>query len=712
MKKTLSVLLTLLCVLGMTAISVFHGAALEDYPYQTKDCGYSLDENGNATLMAYLGESTDWVLPDSVDGHPVTDIDLFFFNRSASKPLTVTFPNTIETLGSFSSCESAESVTAVKIGSQTKTIDSLAALSSLKTVGFRSDSHQLKTICRNAMPTSLESIDLSGVETIESEAFSGNRGMTALTIPGSVKTIGESAFARADALKSVVMEEGVESIGENIFSDSTVVEVSLPSTLKVIPKYAFRSCFDLTRLSLADGIETISALAFYDCRILMHVNIPKSVSSIGQGAFRDCFYIKDFTVDEGNAYYHADDGVLFETKTKTLMCYPGFKGGAKYVVPSGTKAIAAYAFPSNSALTSLGLQKDIESIGPDYFYRLRHLEEIKVSSQNTHFTDRDGVLYTKDLSRLIKYPSAKEADTFRMPTKTKEIEQFALAYTSVNHVIFSSSLEVIGDSALMRCTLQEAELPSTLKAIGSSAFYFCDNLREVTFSGDELTEIGDSAFALCSNMERVSPLPSRLTEISKSLFYFDEKLTDIEIPDGVTKIGHHAFGNCYGLTAVTIPGSVQKLEYNAFERCFGLTDVTICDGVAALDKAVFKNCTGLKRVTIPKSVTEIGYDLLSGCPDDAVIYGYEDTAAQRYAESNGIAFQPLWDSGYAIGDANLDGAVDISDATAIQKHVAGIEPFTSRQLTLADVNGDGVIDITDATHLQKYIAGISGTVLG
>ncbi len=57
-----------------------------------------------------------------------------------------------------------------------------------------------------------------------------------------------------------------------------------------------------------------------------------------------------------------------------------------------------------------------------------------------------------------------------------------------------------------------------------------------------------------------------------------------------------------------------------------------------------------------------------------------------------------------IGDVNNDGAVDITDATMIQKHIANIVDFTDDKKGAADINGDGVVNIADATSVQKYIA--------
>lgn len=59
-----------------------------------------------------------------------------------------------------------------------------------------------------------------------------------------------------------------------------------------------------------------------------------------------------------------------------------------------------------------------------------------------------------------------------------------------------------------------------------------------------------------------------------------------------------------------------------------------------------------------------------------------------------------------IGDANGDGKLTISDATAIQKHIAKIAEISNGNLPAADLNGDGKITVADATVIQKKLAGI------
>ena len=58
------------------------------------------------------------------------------------------------------------------------------------------------------------------------------------------------------------------------------------------------------------------------------------------------------------------------------------------------------------------------------------------------------------------------------------------------------------------------------------------------------------------------------------------------------------------------------------------------------------------------------------------------------------------------GDVNLDGKVDVTDATTVQKICAGLGTYSDEQLGAADANRSGSVDIVDATYIQRLAAGI------
>lgn len=59
---------------------------------------------------------------------------------------------------------------------------------------------------------------------------------------------------------------------------------------------------------------------------------------------------------------------------------------------------------------------------------------------------------------------------------------------------------------------------------------------------------------------------------------------------------------------------------------------------------------------------------------------------------------------FKVGDTNLDGYLDIDDATVIGEFLSGIINFSTIQKYLADVNNDGYIDISDVTEIQRILA--------
>ena len=84
-------------------------------------------------------------------------------------------------------------------------------------------------------------------------------------------------------------------------------------------------------------------------------------------------------------------------------------------------------------------------------------------------------------------------------------------------------------------------------------------------------------------------------------------------------------------------------------------------------------------------------------------------AEDKYEEDNTDMFQYIPKEAFEtpdllIGDANLDGEVDINDATMISKHLVNLITLEGKALAVSDVNGDAEIDINDVTCIQKYLA--------
>ena len=167
------------------------------------------------------------------------------------------------------------------------------------------------------------------------------------------------------------------------------------------------------------------------------------------------------------------------------------------------------------------------------------------------------------------------------------------------------SVTSIGEQAFEDCSgLTSVTIPESITEIGMGVFYGCSGLAKV--------EISDIA-AWC-NIEFGNDYANPLF-YAHNLYLNGEPLTNLEIPESVTKIGDYAFRSCRGLTSVTIPESVTEIGNYAFESCSGLTSVTIPESVTSIGIGAFFNCSGLTSVTIPESVTEIGDWAFKDCTE-------------------------------------------------------------------------------------------------
>ncbi len=93
-----------------------------------------------------------------------------------------------------------------------------------------------------------------------------------------------------------------------------------------------------------------------------------------------------------------------------------------------------------------------------------------------------------------------------------------------------------------------------------------------------------------------------VTEIGERAFQL-ENITEVKLPEGITKIGYKAFYKTKSLQKINFPKSLKAIEYQAFYWT-GLTEVNI-PGATAIGNAAFLSCADMKTLTIP-NVTFLG----------------------------------------------------------------------------------------------------------
>ena len=336
----------------------------------------------------------------------------------------------------------------------------------------------------------------NSVTSIGEWAFYDCSKLTSVTIPNSVTSIGNGAFAYCSSLTSVTIPNSVTSIGDDAFYNcKSLTSVTIPNSVTSIGEYAFNYCSSLTSVTIPNSVTSIGDYAFWYCSSLTSVTIGNSVTSIGDYAFNYCSSLTSINVADDNPNYCSMDGVLFNKDKTTLIQYPGGKQGA-YIIPNSVTSVGDWAFSYCKSLTSVTIPKSVTSIGLTAFACDDALVAINVEQGNRAYSSVDGVLYNRDKTVIIAYPTGKTNNSYTILDGVNTIDTCAFAGNEyLEYINMPKTLISIDYAAFANCTkLIEIVIPKTVRTIGSYAFYNCASLKKIYNNAIIPQEIDDKTF--------------------------------------------------------------------------------------------------------------------------------------------------------------------------------------------------------------------------
>ena len=261
----------------------------------------------------------------------------------------ITFPNKLESIGAscFSKCSFEE----------------IVLPGSVKKVGAAAfeNCEQLRSIQLNEGLKELGPRECIGNIEFEGEVFYGS-GIESIKIPSTVKTIEPLSFVSCVNLRSVEFSEGLETIGAGAFAGSGIVDVILPSSTRTLYANAFEECTSLRNVRLNEGLETLGKEhKLYDemekgqvfaNSSLEEIIIPSTLKVINVGAFERCYNLRKIEFPEGMESLGNDD--VYSDDWSWLFQDSGLE---EAVLPSTLKEMKSEIFEGAESLQTVWVKR-------------------------------------------------------------------------------------------------------------------------------------------------------------------------------------------------------------------------------------------------------------------------------------------------------------------------------------------------------------------
>ncbi len=325
---------------------------------------------------------------------------------------TVTFPNSLETLGR-NVFANQSALTSVTFGTGLKNVSTEAFSSTGLVVINVPDENEYFSYSNNILYNKNKTEIYLGLDTLTGTltmpntvtkigdyAFYHLNNITGIVLSNQLEEIGSGAFAYTKAqeisfpaslrlikdgafymgsLKSVTFEEGVQEIQDSAFVMNDMTTLALPNSLQTIGPDAFNWCSSLLTVTFGTGLKTIEERAFSECRQLLGSSVsdegqaealvlPSGLETLGDGAFA-ATKVADFAFAADNANFKVVNGMILDQEEKVVYAYASGNAQTSLELPSTVTEIRPYAFAAGlvTNLTSLKLSENLEKIGQQAF---------------------------------------------------------------------------------------------------------------------------------------------------------------------------------------------------------------------------------------------------------------------------------------------------------------------------------------------------------
>lgn len=499
---------------------------------------------------------------------------------------------------------------------------------------------------------------------------------------------------------TTVLGIAVQSIGNNAFSDlSSLSNVFLPDA-ETIGTGAFRNCRSLESIMLTHAVASIGEEAFAGCTALKTITLSSDLTSLGLRAFAGCSGLESIFVFHPNCQI-ADDvetipetAVIYGYDNSTAQAYAE-KYNRTFVLLNEENSLESTGRCGDNLIWTLDKNKTLIISGTgDMWNRYDDsLDEETREYRDNQFWSNAGsgwMLYNGDLSK-----GCEIAAVIIEEGVTSVGQRAFFGMDLMRSILLPDTLTKIGDSAFEGCErVKEIFVPKNLVDIdfGLSPFVTCYGLEKITvdpenpvFSSDEngclYWQIPKTFFEENEEWESEIQIPEGASEGASMLALLqypasrtatilsvlegtgiilpfavsNSSLESVSLPDSVWWIAPMAFARGSELREISLGNGVIAMDYRAFIECHNLTTITLPESVQIIDSS-FHGCDGLEAVYFMNPNCKIMEESVytddsgeeihnsyedNGLPEGIIIYGYEGSTAQAFAQKYDRIFVSL-----------------------------------------------------------------------
>ena len=399
---------------------------------------------------------------------------------------------------------------------------------------------------------------------------------------------------------------------------------------------------DLTHLTIPDTlgdlpVTSFNTYAFSSDNVITTLTLPNSIASIEGTLFSNLSNLESVSFSSPHPSYTSVGGILYSNDLTTLICYPAGITDSDWSIPLSTSILTERCI-ANPHLERLYLHEGVTTLEANNTYHCYYLLEYIVDENNPHFSTLDGILYSKDMSILIHYPSGITATEFHTPPSLKSIPIWAVRSPAhLTHIYLNEGLlEMHRSSIYSPIRLEYIYFPSTLNEIPQGPLAGYIKYIEVAPDNPNYTSIDGILFS--KDQTTLVRLPPRHSE------YY-------EVPDNVTTISNFAFSfHRLSLKGLHLPDSVTTIERLAFFQS-RFIELHIPPLVNSLDLLTYNRFSTIENVYIYRSELSEGSLIPEYTPSTSFPYNYDGPTIHISSE-HWDSYDIQYDSTYGFNTIN------------------------------------------------------------